>query len=258
VTILQKKDDAAAQTYADYLESLRTEDFPVAAPIARRDGGYVSRYGSRPALLTHHVEGKQYRQLPVRFLPQVGSMLSRLHSSASLRCNLKPCLRVRLDDIEADESAGDRHFVHWALTWHERVRYVVDLPGPAVPTHGDMFVDNLIVDQQGRVVVIDWEDGARDQSWIDLATALLGLCSPNGFEPRRAQILLDAYGRDALAELDSHVLRDATVYAAIYAAVHRYRRRALRSARVDDDKSYRILESVVESLMHSWDDIPCR
>lgn len=258
VTVLLKKDEIAAREYSDYLVSLYANDFRVPRIIARSDGGYVTPYGIHSALLCEHVEGRRYLQLPKRYLPQVGAELARLHSSDVVRCDLRPCLRVRLDDIGDFGPDPDHDFVHWAWRWHERVRYIVDLPVSAVPTHGDVFADNLLVDRQDNVVFIDWEDGARDGLWVDLSTALLGLCAPGEFRPARAHLLLTAYAKGSAERIDLAGLRDATVYAAVYAAVHRYRRRAQLPAALDAGRSYRALEAVVDSLMSNWDSAVAR
>ena len=251
-TILLKKSETAAGLYVDYLMSLHANGFPVPVLLARCDGGYTSRYGARPALLFDYVEGHQYKVLPSRFLPQVGTTLAKLHASNSLQCELPPCLRLSFEDIEDIGPKVDREFVRWARHWHEQVEYIVGLPVSMVATHGDLFVDNLLVDAQGRVLFIDWEDGARDGRWVDLSTALLGLCTFEKFQPARAHALLGAYVRDACQEIDSVALRDATVYAAVYAAVHRYRRQSQRSIRPGQGRSYRALQPVVDSLMSDW------
>jgi aminoglycoside phosphotransferase (APT) family kinase protein len=74
---------------------------------------------------------------------------------------------------------------------------------PVIPQHGDLFSDNLLVDQ-GRLSVIDWETfGAIDLPFYDLLTLLLSLLRAQSDAPeqwpaalvRQAPELVDRYSR---------------------------------------------------------------
>jgi homoserine kinase type II len=252
LTVLQKKDPSVAVSYAAFLCSLAEQGLPVPRLLQRRDGGYVASAAGRPVILSEHVAGRSYDPLPARYLPSVGAILARLHSSTKVVCRLDPY--IRLGDRELDELAAcpDPRFGRWALGWHGRVGHVVESGGRRVPTHGDLFPDNLIVRHSGEIVLVDWDDGALDHPVLDVGMAVLGLCCEQVFRWERARLLLAGYRSVSGADIDAARLLDATIYVALFTAYQRFRRQAALGPN-GGQRSYRVIPALVTSMLEGWD-----
>lgn len=252
LTILEKKDVAEATAYAGYLRDLSGAGLPVPAIRSRVTGGYVAQHCGRPVIVSSYVRGRCSSRLPARFLRRAGAVLARVHATRGVECPLSPYLRLTPGGLSEAASFPDVRFADWLLSRHERVRYVVESGGARVPTHGDLFPDNIIVRASGDVVFVDWDDGSADYPWIDVGMALLGLCCVPEFVAGRADLLLDGYCSQAAASLDLGVVRDAFVYVALFTAYQRFRRRGTIRSGGDPLRSYDMIPGVVASLERQW------
>lgn len=252
LTILQKKDLPTAASYAAFLSSLAEHDLPAPRIVPRREGGYVASAGGRPVIVSEHVAGRCYDQLPAEHLPSVGAILARLHTSTGVVCPLDPYIRFGARELDELAACPDGGFGRWVLGWHDRVRHVVESGGHRVPTHGDLFPDNLIVRHGGDVVLVDWDDGALDHPWIDVGMAVLGLCCEEGFLWDRARLLVAGYQSIPGADIDVAMLLDATIYVALFTAYRRFRRRAAFDP-TGGQRSYQVIPGLVVSMLKNWD-----
>jgi homoserine kinase type II len=252
LTVLQKKDLPAAASYAAFLCSLAEHGLPVPRVLPRRQGGYVTSAGGRPVIVSEHVAGRCYDRLPAEHLPAVGAVLARLHTSTGVVCPLDPYIRLGARELDELTACPDAGFGRWVLGWHGRVGHVVEPGGRRVPTHGDLFPDNLIVRHGGDVVLVDWDDGALDHPWIDVGMAVLGLCCHEEFLWDRARLLVAGYRSVAGADIDLAMLLDATIYVALFTAYRRFRRRAAFDP-TGGRRSYRVIPGLVASMLEDWD-----
>jgi homoserine kinase type II len=252
LTILEKKDAGEAAAYAGYLRDLADAGLPVPAVRSRVAGGYVARYCGRPVIVSGYVDGRSSDRLPARLLGRAGAALARVHAARDVDCRLPPYLRLSPGSINEAAAFPDAQFADWLVSRHERVRHVVESGGAQVPTHGDLFPDNIIVRASGELVFVDWDDGSADYPWIDVGMAILGLCCTPEFVPGRGELLLAGYHSEAAARLDLAMVRDAFVYVALFTAYNRYRRRGTTRSNRDPQRAYDVIPRVVASLERQW------
>lgn len=72
-----------------------------------------------------------------------------------------------------------------------------------VPSHNDLVLENLLLQNDQRIWIIDWEYSALTSPYWDLAT----LCNTARFDATQNQHLLDLYRVEAF-DLDARILRD--------------------------------------------------
>lgn len=255
LTVLEKKSAEAAQPYARYLVALARRGLPLPRLERTVSGDCVAEIGGKPAILCAFVHGTQFAILPVAHLPALGTIFAALHASAT-ECGIRPFIRFDQAKLDHIPTLEDRPFARWLLARHAesaRRRYSDD---HLVPTHGDPFPDNLILDTSGRLVLLDWEDGSADSARIDLAMAMLGQCCPDdAFSPDRFNRILHGY-RDAGGTLPpGNDLLSTTVYAAAFTAYRRYLKQADAVGTVPGLRAYRTIPVVVESIMDGWRDV---
>lgn len=255
LTVLEKKTVEAARLYARYLVALAGRGLPLPSLERTVSGDWVAELGGKPAILCAFVHGTQFAILPVTHLPTLGAIFAALHTSAT-ECGIRPFIRFDQAKLDHIPALDDRPFARWLLARHAesaRRRYSDDR---LVPTHGDPFPDNLILDTSGRLVLLDWEDGSTDSARIDLAMAILGQCCPEDvFSPDRLNRILHGY-RDAGGMLPpGDDLLSTTVYAAAFTAYRRYVKQADAIGTVPGLRAYRTMPVVVESVMDGWRDV---
>jgi homoserine kinase type II len=61
--------------------------------------------------------------------------------------------------------------------------------------HGDLFVDNVLVDARGEFVLLDFEQASDGTLAYDLAVCVNAWCYTSTFQPARAQALVAGYQR---------------------------------------------------------------
>jgi homoserine kinase type II len=180
-------------------------------------------------MVKRFVPGTCHRVLPATYLRSAGTALAEVHA-------LKPppelaYLSGETRELPADaedkaRAFEDRSFSEWILRTHAEVRSVTALGGEPTLVHGDFFPDNLVVTPQDELVILDWETACVDQALLDLGMALVGMSRVDGrFVPRRARMLVDGYtATRALSSTEIDNLPNATVYASLVIAYHRYLR----------------------------------
>lgn len=248
LTVLEKKEPAAAARYAAFLQALAQAGLAVAQPLLPIGDAPIVQVRGRPVLVTRFVPGRTESVFPAGRLAQAGAALAHLHTS-ELVCPFEPYIRI--DDAAAAqiESLPDTAFGHWLLSWHEKVRAAVEAARQStVPIHGDLFPDNIIITAAGEITLIDWEDCAQDSPAVDVGMALLGLCAPGRFSSARARDLLAGYHAAGAAPIDSELLFLTTIYVALFTGYQRYlkRQRGVAAA------PYQQIRPFVESLEAAW------
>ncbi|WP_331733673.1 phosphotransferase (plasmid) [Embleya sp. NBC_00888] len=256
VTLLRKKDAAATEEYTRFLCHLDRAGAPVPRLRQRRDGGWVGACAGYPVIVCDFVRGHQHTVLPPARVEEVGTILGRVHSTASVPdCTLVP--RLRLSGAEAVLLADlpDNAFSRWARATHRAVAHVTEQSAQLVPVHADTFPDNVVITPQGEVVLLDWEDGSLDLPAIDVGMALIGLCCPDGFCVPRARRLLRGYRAGGGPELAPRLVRDAALHAAVLVALRRYQWQRTGNLPADPSRTHTALVRAAQDLERRWPEV---
>ena len=96
--------------------------------------------------------------------------------------------------------------------------------------HGDLFDDNVIVDQRDELFVLDWETVSLDDPLLDLGMAAVGLAQEDGvLSPSRLEALVGGYRLIRLLTEEERVALPFEIeHAALIIAFHRYYRHNVR------------------------------
>lgn len=224
-TCLHKKNHDQAGAYTTFLQQVAAlPALRVPRLRLRLDGTGVTDLRGHPVIVCDHLPGHRPDQLPDHHLPEMGQILAGLHRhTAELTTDLTPHLRITAAETETLRTLTADPLGSWARHTWARVHDVPQRSGHRSFIHGDLFPDNLLLQDDQPPAVLDWEDGCRDLSALDVGVAILGLCSLGQFLPERARLLLTGY-RDAHGPgLDLQLIRDAALYAAVLITLRRHR-----------------------------------
>ncbi len=170
----------------DLLRFLEDEGIPVAGPIAAEDGSLFFQVavgeGDRRVALMRAVPGASLANADDPALAEeagrwVGTMhriADRFHSDAERRKDVGrrldeygPTLMAHLAGSE------DADFVAAVLKASVRTYEEMAASGlPRLPTHGDLTRENILLDSDGHIVLIDFDDCGEDFAVADISSFL--------------------------------------------------------------------------------------
>ena len=181
---------------------------------------YTATESEDRALILEKLNGRELFQVGERDLWVLAAEWAR---------RLHEAFEAEVPALEASGVPLLRHDGDFYRAWFERARKAVaderlDFVGahyarvvqcllgqPQTLIHGELYASNVIVSNQGRVAVVDWEMAAIGPGCVDIAA----LTSGRGWSAGERQVLVDAY----VGVQDDRDLRLAIEAARVYLAV---------------------------------------
>jgi homoserine kinase type II len=184
------------------MQHLVAAGVPCPTPLLTRDGQMTVPILDRPSVLLPWLAGQTPTQATPALLHGVGALLAKLHLAGQSYPPSMPSLYRRaliaplwaVSAARADAVLPGSHAVLQDLL--DRGADTPDdasLPRGAI--HGDVFLDNLLVDANGGLTaILDFNYACSDSLLYDLAMAINGTCwQDDGFAPSLVQALLQGY-----------------------------------------------------------------
>lgn len=211
---------------AEVLSYLHQQGFPVAYPIARKSGGYLTNImapeGLRFVLLTALAEGSTPDYDSPENCRLVGQSVAQLHLACSGFTTSHKRSRLDLQGLLDNSMADIRNYMAHrpeALSTIEKIAQGVRKAVLAVPEesldigicHGDLHGGNLHV-HEGKVTHFDFEECAFGYRVYDLATFKWGACL--GSDKRRTKrwpVFMEGYESIRPISESEHSLVDSFV-----------------------------------------------
>jgi len=235
LTVLDNHDLPSAERLAAHTQAVFRLGVPTTEIVPAADGALVTQMDGRPVILKKWIEGEVRQPLPIPLLPEAGRILAMLHSLPPQSPGLGgvPAGTRRLSDDHraAIPHFTDTDFAAWLTDRLDRTGAVeAGNERPRTIVHGDLFDDNVIVREDGRLSVLDWETISLDDPLLDLGMAAVGLAQEGGvLVPERLNALVTGYQEVApLSEADTAALPVEIEHAALIIAFHRYYRHNIR------------------------------
>jgi homoserine kinase type II len=260
LTVLDNHDARSARNLTCLLTFLAEQGVLTTTPMATTKGDPLLHWDGHTLLVKKYVPGRCDDRLPDELLAAAGAALAHINAltPAVGECGLRERGRRLPDDARrTTEMFADREFATWLLRTLDHAGHVTDLGTSTGLVHGDLFADNLVVTDSGNLVILDWETASIDLTVLDLAMAIVGLCRIEGrFSPERTALLLAGYTRERpLTCKEQDNLRDATIYASLIIAYHRYRRHHITHPNPAGQHLYREIPAFVDDLTTRWPEI---
>ncbi len=187
-----------ARAELDLLRELSAAQVPVAPALTLRGEPWLGQAQGRPLAIFPWFDGEMRCQRSVTEVTcqRLGAALAQVHSApvTSLpqgRFKLSD-LQRRLERVQAEsptlrpDAARVKHLLHDVTARRD----------PQLPrglTHGDLFRDNVLWQQDRIAVLLDFESASEGPFVYDLAVCLLAWAFDSAFEPALLRAMLEGY-----------------------------------------------------------------
>ncbi len=256
LTLFEVKDRATITSIANLYKHLETHHFPAPRLVSRLDEEAFGLFESKPYLLKGYIEGMSIEQPTMKQLKSVGGQLAQLHALPAPK-ELKDAppfglawMRTLLDEkIEA--SFGD-----WLIEKLETFDKEEWGHLPKGLVHGDVFLDNLLFDDEAVAVILDFEEASHYALAFDIGMAIVGCCRKKGIlERESARALLQGYQTErSLTEAEIAALPILACYAASITATWRYWKFNVQQAKQGKDSIYLEMVAIADEA-HTLDSL---
>jgi len=181
--VLTVFENFAPESLGPYIElttQLHQQNLPVPCPLVDRKGIALQTIVGKPALLFVRAPGKHIESVEPSICHQVGNMLAKIHIAApgpetlplAQSCDLiwtKETLALVNSSLDKADAKLLERQLHLASDLQTR-----GLPRGII--HGDLFRDNVLVQNGIITAIIDFYNAGRDVLLIDLAIAANDWC----------------------------------------------------------------------------------
>ncbi len=188
------------------MRHLAAAGIPCPAPLSCSDGSLTFAVAGRPSVLLPWLDGHSPAAATPSLLHQLGQLLARMHLAGSdyaprLASPYRRDLIAPLWAVSAPQAdqllPGSRNVLQGLLDRGADQPADDALPRGAI--HGDLFLDNLLVDDHGQIsAILDFNYACTDSWLYDLAMTINGCCwddTAAAFSPTLTQALIAGYER---------------------------------------------------------------
>ncbi len=207
--VYEEQTASTARHEASLLRALAAAGVPTPVPLPRADGsGFIAVLGDKPVAMFPFVAGRSVCQKTVgaEQVRRVGEALARVHEAGAgilagpLGGDVGPGrferrdLLGRLGGLEGLRLAPDVKAAQLQLmNALESLERNPTERGPIGFIHGDLFRDNVLFDEGGETVLLDFESASRGPIAFDLSVTILAWCFGDDLDLGLAAALVAGY-----------------------------------------------------------------
>lgn len=198
LTLFEKLQAHELPFYLRLMDHLADRGIPCPKPIVDRDRKFLGTLNGKPASLVSFLAGKDISHPGAAHCAQVGAMLARMHlAGLSYPLTMEnprgpKWWKAALPEIVPFMPAPEVALLREEVRFQSLYRFS-DLPRGVV--HADLFLDNVLFDNDRIAGVIDFYFACTDALLYDLAITVNDWCINAGgqLDAARCAALLDAY-----------------------------------------------------------------
>ncbi|MBT3669616.1 MAG: phosphotransferase [Chloroflexi bacterium] len=215
LTIFETKTKKEVLEIAKILDYLKGHNYPTTKLISPSNNHRIHEFEGKPLLIKKWIQGGNLRENPIQDYLPIGESLAILHKipAPSFLSREHP-----FGIIEMPKSLGHGIDPGYEIWLQDKIAYINKYLPSSLPKcfiHGDLFDDNILVDQREFISIIDFEDSCKYFRAYDLGSILFGVCIEKGkLNKSRASQILKGYQK--ISKLKSEEI-DAIQFFTIYA-----------------------------------------
>jgi homoserine kinase type II len=190
----------------------------------------VVLYDDKPVMLKSYVDGDVTTDLAGNLLVQLGEEMARLHEVPAPSYLPQAFPYGRSHFSEVTNSDLGHSYMDWLSEMRRYLQKRIPQRLPMALIHGDVFFDNMIVQDDQLMAIIDFEEACHYYRCFDLGMVIVGACRDSqGISFEKAGRFIRGYQNKATLQLvERESLKAFTVYAAVATSFWRFRQYHLR------------------------------
>ncbi len=193
-------------------------------------GAIVILHDEKPVILKHYIDGDIAAEFTGKLLVQLAEEMARLHKISAPSYLPRSFSYGRSFFSEVINSNLDHAYIDWLSEKKRYLQQRIPQHLPLALVHGDVFLDNVIVQGDQLNAIIDFEQACDYYRCFDLGTVIVGVCRDRkGISFEKAGRFIRRYQKEiTLQSIEKETLKTFAVYAAVAASFWHFRQHHLR------------------------------
>ncbi|MGN8159990.1 homoserine kinase [Salinisphaera sp. RV14] len=222
LTLFEQVDESELPFFMQLMDHLAGHGVPCAHPVARNDGGFLSRVRGRPAALVYRLQGASVESPGAGHCRSLGGVVAEMHRAVASFTPVQGNARnlewiaAAAERLNGVMAAEEHALLADEIAFQQRAARTLYVDLPAAVVHADLFRDNVLFDQSRVSGLIDFYYACHDYLLFDLAI----ICNDWAFDdderydPAQWQAFMRAYGRRRTPDEAEHAAWPAMLRAA--------------------------------------------
>lgn len=250
LSICDEKDQQEIDSLTQVLDYLEIKNIPTHRLVKTRDQRSYVLFNDKPVYIKKFIGGKVNQHLSFGMIKQVGGLMADLHAI--------PALDIMPDQYPNGSQCFDdvintpmRHpYLNWLKKKQKYINEAMDTSMGRGFIHGDIFWDNLLVDDDKVVAIIDFEDSCHYYKLFDIGMCAVGCCRRiDTLDMEKASCLLQGYQvKSRLTTMEKKQLKVFMEYAAVSASLWRFRQYNIKYPDKEKAGSYEELSLFADAI----------
>lgn len=190
----------------------------------------VVLHNEKPVMLKHYIDGDITAELTENQLAQLAEEMARLHKTSAPSYLPRSFPYGRSYFPEVINSGLGHAYIDWLSEKSRYLQQRIPQHLPRALIHGDVFLDNMIVQDDQLIAIIDFEQACHYYRGFDLGMVIVGVCRDrNGICFEKAERFIRSYQKQiTLQAIERETLKTFLVYAAVATSFWHFRHHHLR------------------------------
>jgi homoserine kinase type II len=225
LTQINQKSLKTATNLANLLVYLTDRGIRTSPVVVPPNEPIVVLHNEIPVMLKRYVDGDVTANLTGNVLVQLGEEMARLHEIPAPSYLPQSFPYGRSYFPEVTNSNLDHPYVDWLSEKNSYLQKRIPQHLPMALIHGDVFFDNVIVQDDQLIAIIDFEEACHYHRSFDLGMVIVGTCRDRqGISFEKVGQFIRGYQKETnLQSIERETLKAFAVYAAVATSFNRFR-----------------------------------
>ena len=241
---------SAAEKISRILCLLEEHNYPAPRLIQTTNGKNLFEYQNKKVMIKQYIPGRTLAKISTEQIQQIGVFLAKLHQIPPP--NYLPREHAYLKDTYPMilEQNQDQKYKEWVKSQIDILTGSLALSLPTGFIHGDLFTDNVLIEDGKFKAVIDFEDAGNNLLIFDIGMAVVGLCREDSrIRLEKVRALVSGYQNTRILDKNEKQSLFASIeLAAVLTSAWRFWKYNLTESNPGRSDHYRQMVNIVDDL----------